>query len=72
MLEVGTVNILEQPGYQIKMTVFGCIKESENDVKERILAGMKFLLISKSICYRDPRQSISGLLRRAVKGGQCK
>ncbi len=41
-LEVGTVNIWEQPGYRIEMSPFGGIKDSGNGVKEGVLEAMKF------------------------------
>ena len=41
-LNVGTVNIWEQPGYGIEMSPFGGIKDSGNGVKEGVLEAMKF------------------------------
>ncbi|NNE79313.1 MAG: phosphonoacetaldehyde dehydrogenase [Silicimonas sp.] len=41
-LEVGTVNIWEQPGYRIEMSPFGGIKDSGNGVKEGVIEAMKF------------------------------
>ena len=41
-LNVGTVNIWEQPGYRIEMSPFGGIKDSDNGVKEGVLEAMKF------------------------------
>jgi putative phosphonoacetaldehyde dehydrogenase len=41
-LEVGTVNIWEQPGYRIEMSPFGGIKDSGNGVKEGVAEAMKF------------------------------
>ena len=41
-LNVGTVNIWEQPGYRIEMSPFGGIKNSGNGVKEGVLEAMKF------------------------------
>ncbi|MEX0347242.1 MAG: phosphonoacetaldehyde dehydrogenase [Rhizobiaceae bacterium] len=41
-LDVGTVNIWEQPGYRIEMSPFGGIKDSGNGVKEGVLEAMKF------------------------------
>lgn len=41
-LDVGTVNIWEQPGYRIEMSPFGGIKNSGNGVKEGIVEAMKF------------------------------
>ena len=41
-LDVGTVNIWEQPGYRIEMSTFGGIKDSGNGVKEGVLEAMKF------------------------------
>ena len=41
-LDVGTVNIWEQPGYRTEMSPFGGIKDSGNGVKEGVLEAMKF------------------------------
>lgn len=41
-LNVGTVNIWEQPGYRIEMSPFGGIKDSGNGVKEGVVEAMKF------------------------------
>ncbi|MEX0283699.1 MAG: phosphonoacetaldehyde dehydrogenase [Paracoccaceae bacterium] len=41
-LNVGTVNIWEQPGYRIEMSPFGGIKDSGNGVKEGVIEAMKF------------------------------
>ena len=41
-LEVGTVNIWEQPGFRIEMSPFGGIKDSGNGVKEGVQEAMKF------------------------------
>lgn len=41
-LNVGTVNIWEQPGYRIEMSPFGGIKNSGNGVKEGVQEAMKF------------------------------
>ncbi|MGB0557474.1 MAG: phosphonoacetaldehyde dehydrogenase, partial [Paracoccaceae bacterium] len=41
-LNVGTVNIWEQPGYRIEMSPFGGIKDSGNGIKEGVLEAMKF------------------------------
>ncbi|MCH2564620.1 MAG: phosphonoacetaldehyde dehydrogenase, partial [SAR116 cluster bacterium] len=41
-LNVGTVNIWEQPGYRIEMSPFGGIKDSGNGVKEGVLETMRF------------------------------
>lgn len=41
-LNVGTVNIWEQPGYRIEMSPFGGVKDSGNGVKEGVLEAMKF------------------------------
>ncbi len=41
-LNVGTVNIWEQPGYRIEMSPFGGIKDSGNGVKEGVSEAMKF------------------------------
>ena len=41
-LDVGTVNIWEQPGYRIEMSPFGGIKDSGNGVKEGVIEAIKF------------------------------
>ena len=41
-LNVGTVNIWEQPGYRIEMSLFGGIKDPGNGVKEGVLEAIKF------------------------------
>lgn len=41
-LDVGTVNIWEQPGYRIEMSPFGGIKDSGNAVKEGVIEAMRF------------------------------
>ncbi|MGE0846949.1 MAG: aldehyde dehydrogenase family protein, partial [Flavobacteriaceae bacterium] len=41
-LDVGTVNIWEQPGFRIEMSPFGGIKDSGNGVKEGVLEAMRF------------------------------
>ena len=41
-LNVGTVNIWEQPGYRIEMSPFGGVKNSGNGVKEGVLEAMRF------------------------------
>jgi putative phosphonoacetaldehyde dehydrogenase len=41
-LDVGSVNIWEQPGYRIEMSPFGGIKDSGNGVKEGVQEAMKF------------------------------
>ena len=41
-LNVGTVNIWEQPGYRIEMSPFGGIKDSGNGVKEGVLESIRF------------------------------
>lgn len=41
-LDVGTVNIWEQPGYRIEMSPFGGVKDSGNGVKEGVLEAMRF------------------------------
>ena len=41
-LNVGTVNIWEQPGYRIETSPFGGIKDSGNGVKEGVSEAMKF------------------------------
>ena len=47
-LDVGTVNIWEQPGYRIEMSPFGGIKDSGNGVKEGVLEAMKFFTTVKT------------------------
>ena len=47
-LNVGTVNIWEQPGYRIEMSPFGGIKDSGNGVKEGVLEAMKFFTTVKT------------------------
>ena len=51
-LNVGTVNIWEQPGYRIEMSPFGGIKNSGNCVKEGVLEAMKFFTNVKT--YSPP------------------
>lgn len=41
-LDVGTVNIWEQPGYRTEISPFGGIKDSGNGVKEGVAEAMKF------------------------------
>ncbi len=47
-LNVGTVNIWEQPGYRIEMSPFGGIKDSGNGIKEGVLEAMKFFTTVKT------------------------
>ena len=47
-LDVGTVNVWEQPGYRIEMSPFGGIKDSGNGVKEGVLEAMKFFTTVKT------------------------
>ena len=47
-LDVGTVNIWEQPGYRIELSPFGGIKDSGNGVKEGVLEAMKFFTFIKT------------------------
>jgi putative phosphonoacetaldehyde dehydrogenase len=47
-LNVGTVNIWEQPGYRIEMSPFGGIKDSGNGVKEGVLEAIKFFTTVKT------------------------
>ncbi len=54
-LEVGTVNIWEQPGYRIEMSPFGGIKDSGNGVKEGVLEAMKFFTNVKTYSLPWPR-----------------
>ncbi len=54
-LEVGTVNIWEQPGYRIEMSPFGGIKDSGNAVKEGVLEAMKFYTNVKTYSLPWPR-----------------
>lgn len=54
-LEVGTVNIWEQPGYRIEMSPFGGIKDSGNAVKEGVLEAMKFFTNVKTYSLPWPR-----------------
>lgn len=54
-LEVGTVNIWEQPGYRIEMSPFGGIKDSGNGVKEGVLEAMKFFTNLKTYSLPWPR-----------------
>ncbi|MDU8946495.1 phosphonoacetaldehyde dehydrogenase [Ovoidimarina sediminis] len=53
-LEVGTVNIWEQPGYRIEMSPFGGIKDSGNGVKEGVLEAMKFFTNVKTFSLPWP------------------
>lgn len=54
-LEVGTVNIWEQPGYRIEMSPFGGIKDSGNGVKEGALEAMKYFTNVKTYSLPWPR-----------------
>ncbi len=54
-LEVGTVNIWEQPGYRIEMSPFGGIKDSGNGVKEGVQEAMKFFTNVKTYSLPWPR-----------------
>ncbi len=54
-LDVGTVNIWEQPGYRIEMSPFGGIKNSGNGVKEGALEAMKFFTNVKTYSLPWPR-----------------
>lgn len=54
-LDVGTVNIWEQPGYRIEMSPFGGIKDSGNAVKEGVLEAMKYFTNVKTYSLPWPR-----------------
>ena len=54
-LNVGTVNIWEQPGYRIEMSPFGGIKDSGNGVKEGVIEAMKFFTTVKTFSLPWPR-----------------
>lgn len=54
-LDVGTVNIWEQPGYRIEMSPFGGVKDSGNAVKEGVLEAMKFFTNVKTYSLPWPR-----------------
>jgi putative phosphonoacetaldehyde dehydrogenase len=54
-LQVGSVNIWEQPGYRIEMSPFGGIKDSGNGVKEGALEAMKFFTNVKTWSLPWPR-----------------
>lgn len=54
-LDVGTVNIWEQPGYRIEMSPFGGIKDSGNGVKEGVLEAMKYFTNVKTYSLPWPR-----------------
>jgi putative phosphonoacetaldehyde dehydrogenase len=54
-LDVGTVNIWEQPGYRIEMSPFGGIKDSGNGVKEGVLEAMRFFTNVKTYSLPWPR-----------------
>lgn len=54
-LDVGTVNIWEQPGYRIEMSPFGGIKDSGNGVKEGVIEAMKFFTNVKTYSLPWPR-----------------
>jgi NAD-dependent aldehyde dehydrogenases len=47
-LDVGTVNIWEQPGFRIELSPFGGIKDSGNGVKEGVSEAMKFFTFVKT------------------------
>ncbi|MGB1751838.1 MAG: phosphonoacetaldehyde dehydrogenase [Paracoccaceae bacterium] len=53
-LNVGTVNIWEQPGYRIEMSPFGGIKDSGNGIKEGVLEAMKFFTTVKAFSLPWP------------------
>ena len=53
-LNVGTVNIWEQPGYRIEMSPFGGIKDSGNGIKEGVLEAMKFCTTVKTFSLPWP------------------
>ncbi|MGC6527153.1 MAG: phosphonoacetaldehyde dehydrogenase [Paracoccaceae bacterium] len=53
-LNVGTVNIWEQPGYRIEMSPFGGIKDSGNGIKEGVLEAMKFFTTVKTFSLPWP------------------
>lgn len=53
-LDVGTVNIWDQPGYRIEMSPFGGIKDSGNGVKEGVLEAMKFFTNVKTFSLPWP------------------
>ncbi|MZR30621.1 phosphonoacetaldehyde dehydrogenase [Sneathiella litorea] len=55
-LDVGTVNIWEQPGYRIEMSPFGGIKDSGNGVKEGVLEAMKFFTNVKTYSLPWPQK----------------
>ncbi len=50
-LDVGTVNIWEQPGYRIEMSPFGGIKNSGNGIKEGVVEAMKFYTNIKTYSF---------------------
>jgi putative phosphonoacetaldehyde dehydrogenase len=54
-LNVGTVNIWEQPGYRIETSPFGGIKDSGNGVKEGVSEAMKFFTNVKTYSLPWPR-----------------
>ena len=56
-LNVGTVNIWEQPGFRIEMSPFGGIKDSGNGVKEGVLEAMKFFTHVKTYSLPWPAGS---------------
>ena len=53
-LNVGTVNIWEQPGYRIEMSPFGGIKDSGNGIKEGVPEAMKFFTTVKTFSLPWP------------------
>lgn len=54
-LDVGTVNIWEQPGYRIETSPFGGIKDSGNGVKEGVTEAMRFFTNVKTYSLPWPR-----------------
>ncbi|MBC7142884.1 MAG: aldehyde dehydrogenase family protein, partial [Rhodobacteraceae bacterium] len=54
-LNVGTVNIWEQPGYRIETSPFGGIKDSGNGVKEGVTEAMRFFTNVKTYSLPWPR-----------------
>lgn len=54
-LDVGTVNIWEQPGFRIEMSPFGGIKDSGNGIKEGALEAMKFFTNVKTYSLPWPK-----------------
>ena len=58
-LDVGTVNIWEQPGYRIEMSPFGGIKDSGNGVMEGVLEAMKFFTQFHAYSMNTPSTSVA-------------